>query len=188
MSNATTKPAKSGKRRAEEIGGAMALALVLAWILGETGIDVPEEIVIAIATLIGSAASIISDYLPERDRGQGGPPSGGATAMLALVALLLVGCANVTKPETPAQRLAYADGQFSALVNTAADLREQGILTEAQVREIDPKIQRGNEALDAAWLALNQDLPDEALDYVRIVNRLLPEIRAALKEAQDDGG
>lgn len=101
-----------------------------------------------------------------------------------LLALLLSACASLTAPETPAQRLAYADAQFAALVNTAADLREQGVLTADQAEDIDPIIQRGDEALTLAWAAIGRGQPDTALEYVALVNRLLIELRAELQEAQ----
>ena len=102
-------------------------------------------------------------------------------AIGVLTLVLLAACA--VQPQTPAQRLAVVDAQFSAVVNAAADLRDQGILTPAQIDALDEPIQQGNRALTLAWQVLD-DSPDEALDYVRIVNRLLLEIRAELQEAQ----
>lgn len=180
----TTQTPKTKVQRGRDLGASMAAALIITWLLRQTGVEVPGEIVAALATLIGFAGSFLSDYLPERS--DGGPPSGGKAASIALLAVLLVGCASMTAPETPKQRLAYAESQFAALVHTAADLYEQGILSDEQARAITPDIRRANDALDAAWTAIDAGRPDDALDYLRILNRLLPEIRDTVQEAQSD--
>ena len=110
-----------------------------------------------------------------------------ASSLLGLVLVVaLTGCASMATPETPAQRLAYVDAQFAATVNTAADLRDEGVLGERQAAAIDPLIQDGDQALSLAWRALEMDRPEDALDYLGVVNTILVELRARLQEAEPD--
>lgn len=101
-------------------------------------------------------------------------------AIVTVLVLLLSACASITKPDSPAQSLAYVDGQFTALVDTAADLREQGALSDEQVEAIDPIIRKGDTALDAAWEALDAGDTDSVLGYVRIVNSLATRLSKEL--------
>jgi len=188
---------KSRVRRAGDLGASMSVAIIATWLLEQSGIEVPGEITAAIAALIGFAGSAVSDYLDGRD--SGGPPSGGGSAMVASLALLLVGgCATAPASETPAQRLAHVDAQFAAAVDSAVELRQQGVLSADQVRALEPKIQRGAEALDRAWRLLClapsgaggapadcSARPEDALEAIRIVNKsVLPGLHSALEEAQ----
>ena len=104
--------------------------------------------------------------------------------LVVFLLTLLAGCATLTKPESPAQALAYADAQFAAAVYTAADLRAQGALTESQVQAVDSAIHRGDRALDAAWRMLGTGDPDSVTDYVQIANRALAELARHLNTAQ----
>lgn len=112
----------------------------------------------------------------------------GATVLLAILIVASFGCASLTAPESPAQGLAYADAQFTALVDTAADLREQGVIDEATADKISPLIYQASEALDLAWLALDQGRPETVADYVATVNRLLVELSRYIEEARDVDG
>lgn len=100
--------------------------------------------------------------------------------LAGLIGAVFTGCATVTKPDSPAQSLAYVDGQFTALVDTAADLRQQGQLTDEQVEDIDPIIQKGDTALDAAWEALDAGDTESVLGYVKIVNSLATRLSQEL--------
>lgn len=106
-----------------------------------------------------------------------------AIFLLTILAGLIgtvIGCATVTKPDSPAQSLAYVDGQFTALVDTAADLRQTGSLTDEQVERIDPIIREGDTALDAAWEALDAGDTESVLGYVKIVNSLATRLSKEL--------
>ena len=105
--------------------------------------------------------------------------------LMTLAIGLIVGCASLTAPDSPAQALAYADSQFAALVHTAADLREQGAIDAQSAEEIDALIQRGDGALASAWRALGDDKPDTAMDYVRVVNHLVVDLARHLQEARN---
>lgn len=100
--------------------------------------------------------------------------------LLAGLAATVFGCATVTKPESPAQSLAYVDGQFTALVDTAADLRQAGSLTDEQVDRIDPIIKEGDKTLDAAWEALDAGDTESVLGYVKVVNSLATRLSQEL--------
>lgn len=102
----------------------------------------------------------------------------------SLLAVFLLGAfiaACSILPRTPAQQLAYADASFTALVETATDLRDQGALTDGQVDRLGEYINRGNAVLSDAWAALGQGDDDQALQYARVVNSLLILIRSELE-------
>lgn len=102
----------------------------------------------------------------------------------SLLAVFLLGMALAActiLPKTAAQQLAYADASFTALVETAADLRDQGVLTAGQIDRLDDYINRGNIILGDAWLALRHGDEDRAVEYARVVTSLLVLIRNELE-------
>jgi hypothetical protein len=106
--------------------------------------------------------------------------------ILALLALIVAACATVTAPQTPKQRLAYVDSQFTAVVETAIELRQQGILTDAHVRRLQPTVNQAHQALSLAWAAMGKGNPESALEYVAVINELLFQIRNVLEEARHE--
>lgn len=44
-------------------GGSMPLAIIMVWLLGRVGIDVPAEIGAAIASLVSAAAAFLAGWL-----------------------------------------------------------------------------------------------------------------------------
>lgn len=105
----------------------------------------------------------------------------------SLLAVFLLGMALAActiLPKTAAQQLAYADASFTALVETAADLRDQGALSAGQIERLDDYINRGNVVLSDAWAALGQDNGDQAVQYARVVTGLLVLIRNELESTQ----
>lgn len=102
----------------------------------------------------------------------------------SLLAVFLLGvfiAACSILPKTPAQPLAYADASFTALVETAADLRDQGALTPGQAERLGEYINRGNDVLSHAWASLGQGDDEQALQYARVINSLLILIRSELE-------
>ncbi len=99
--------------------------------------------------------------------------------------MFVAACAHMAQPQTPAQRLAIIDSQFTALVNTASDLREQGTLTDEYVDEVDALIQNGHETLNAGWRAIGREDEDTALSTLRAMQQLTGELQRMLREAQD---
>jgi len=102
--------------------------------------------------------------------------------LVALGYFALTGCASLATPQTAEQRLAYVDTQFTALVESASDLRDSGALDAGDVAELDPLIQQGDQLLDLAWAALEGGNTDTALDAVNRLQRLLPQIRQHLEQ------
>ncbi|MEQ9133312.1 MAG: hypothetical protein RLO11_13095 [Salinisphaeraceae bacterium] len=113
-----------------------------------------------------------------------------APALYALIVLAIVsslpGCASFTSPDSPAQSLAYAESQMTALARTAADLRRQGVIDDEKAEEIGPIILRGSQALDAGWAAIANGKPETALDYVAIVNTLVQRLSQIIREVKHD--
>jgi len=105
--------------------------------------------------------------------------------LAALAYFMLAGCASLATPQTAEQRLAYADTQFSALVESASDLRESGALGPDAVAELDPLIQRGDQLLELAWGALEGGDTSTAMNAVNTLQRLLPQIRQYLEQHND---
>lgn len=106
-------------------------------------------------------------------------------AIPLIMVLLLAACATLQKPETNAQRLAYIDSQFTAIVKESTRLREQGVISDEQAERLTPVINKGNNALDAAWTALAQDKPESALEYVQIANNMLIELSRRMESSNE---
>lgn len=92
---------------------------------------------------------------------------------------LLIGCAGVS-PQTPAQQLAVVDTQFQAIVKTAVELRQQGLITDELYVQIDPLVQQGSAALDVAWTSLGVGDLTKVDNQIRLVNKILWELRDKL--------
>lgn len=64
-------------------GGSMPLAIVVVWLLGQAGVQVPPEIGAAIASLVSAAAAFIAGYFvkhtPPTVAIVTAPPSQGAS-------------------------------------------------------------------------------------------------------------
>lgn len=104
-------------------------------------------------------------------------------ALSALIfAAFLAACSIL--PKTPSQQLAYVDASFTALVETASDLRDQGALSESQIKRLDEHINRGNTVLGDAWAALRMGQDEQAQQYISVVNSLLILIRNELEGRQ----
>ena len=95
------------------------------------------------------------------------------TVFAGLLIAAAAGCASYVAPETNLERVVTADTQFTAAVNAASDLREQGVIDDARYEAMTPAITRGDQALYAAYQALATDTPSNAIGYVRIVNQSL---------------
>lgn len=105
-----------------------------------------------------------------------------------LLLILLAGCAiyGGTQPQTPVQKMAYVDSQFTALVHTASDLRESGMMGDEHVDEVDRLIQSGNSALDAGWVAVRNGDEDATLRTLRVLNQVTLDLQKILTEVQSD--
>lgn len=100
-----------------------------------------------------------------------------------VLAVMLAGCATVA-PQTPAQRLAMIDGQVTALYNTAADLREGGVIDDEQARDLQSLFLQVNTALDAGWAALAVGDLTQTENQIRLLNKVLWELRDRLQKVE----
>lgn len=98
-------------------------------------------------------------------------------------AAILAGCASAPKPETARQSLAYADASFAAVVQTASDLRDRGILTTDQRARLTDLIHQGNSALETAHTALAAGDTATVRGKLAVVNSLLDQVRTMIAEA-----
>lgn len=107
--------------------------------------------------------------------------------VIALVAMLLVGCA--TAPRNPQQSLAVVDAQFTGFVMTATDLVKSGTIHGKDAQHVKQLADQGNKALDTAWQLQGQGKSYKTpLDAVIAVNQALQTIlnnyAAQIKKAQ----
>lgn len=98
------------------------------------------------------------------------------------VLLFLVGCSTLggSNIDTPRKQLALADAQLTAVINTASDLRQAGLIDDATRAKLNVAFQQGNTIMDAAWIALGKGDITEANNKLQMVNTLLWNIRALL--------
>lgn len=102
-----------------------------------------------------------------------------------LVALLLVGCTTAPpQPQNVQQALVVADRNFTAVVATANDLREQGVLTAETQQRLTPLINEGSRKLTLAWQAYRLGDIATAEDQLAAVSEVMRELRATLPEQQ----
>lgn len=108
-------------------------------------------------------------------------------ALLMIVTFALSGCLGLgVAPDTIAQKLVVADREFSAVLNTASDLREAGILDDESMRDLNPLVQKTNKYIDAAWTAYDAGKMEKANNRLIMVNKLLMEVRTILQKQQGD--
>lgn len=100
-----------------------------------------------------------------------------------LIALMLAACASMNTIDTPRKKLAVADAQLTAVINTASDLRQAGVIDDATKVKLDIAFQQGDRTMDLAWIALGKGNITEANNQLQIVNTLLWNIRALLPAA-----
>ena len=102
--------------------------------------------------------------------------------LILCVSLLTVGCAGVlTKAETPAQKIAYVETSYFALVKSIADAVQIGEITQAQgtafyVNGILP----ARAALDIAWDDHRMGSNNTALEQMALASRILRIITSQL--------
>lgn len=170
------------------------ISLLALWLVNfgiELTAEQQAEIVSALLLIVNTCALVIPAVIAGLSRKSGAkanqagnalPPLLLALGFVAMVLALTPGCTIL--PKTPAQQLAYADASFTALVESAADLRDQGALTTGQVDRLSDYINRGNDVLSGAWAALGRGDNDRVAEYAQVVSSLLVLIRNELEAAQ----
>lgn len=113
-----------------------------------------------------------------------------ALITVSLLALVLAGCAQlgVPKPQTPAQTLALLDSQFTALVETAADMRADGEFSQIEQNQLGGIIFRGSAIIDQAWDALIAGKSADADRYMQLAEASLMQLRDLIQAHQDREG
>lgn len=108
--------------------------------------------------------------------------------LLALLVALLGACSTmqnttVTVPNTPQETIYSLRMQFAALVNTAADMRQAGAVTDDMYQRLDSVFQRARSAFGLADTALLQGVSAE--DQIEVIRRLMLEVRQLLGTEPD---
>jgi len=87
-------------------------------------------------------------------------------------------------PQTQQQRLALVDVEVTALINTVADMREQGVFSDSTFGDLAQSLGEASKTLDAAWFAYGMGDYTTTQDKLRILNSMLIKIHAQMQEAQ----
>lgn len=105
---------------------------------------------------------------------------------LLVLCALLGGCAGTLPvvPQTPAQTVLVAETEYTALLQTATDLRAAGVVNDALYAKLDAAFVETNAALDAVGLAMSLGRADDLPDLLAASQRGLATIRALLVEAK----
>lgn len=103
-----------------------------------------------------------------------------------LLLLLLAGCQslNIEQPQTIQEKLYYAQVSLTAATNTVADLRQAGILKEADVPKARQIIDDAYSAIQAGRAAASAGKPTDALSYLQTAQVILIQLRAYLRTMQ----
>ena len=107
------------------------------------------------------------------------------TALLVLCSFVLMGCAALDNPDT-AQKLVIADRSFTGVMTTARRLHHQGVLDDDDILEINPYVQKGNKALDAAWEAYSNGQDVTAEQKIVEITKFAEKIRDLIQEGQQN--
>lgn len=105
-------------------------------------------------------------------------------SLCALLLVVLSGCASMgyVAPQTPAQRLAYVDTQIAVVVNKLADARDQGMLSQSQISDIDNLVKSWATIRELAYTAVNDGRPKDVLDYLNTMESILVQLKAMRNE------
>jgi hypothetical protein len=115
-------------------------------------------------------------------KGSGGFARPGFLVLMALLSLLavsLAACSTVQpKPETPAQTLALAEADYTAIVKAATSARASGLINEEVAAKLTPIFDRANGALALAHEALEAHNSGDFTRWLGVVNRAMVEANA----------
>lgn len=107
---------------------------------------------------------------------------GFLVALSLLAALTLgfaAGCSTLQpKPETPAQVLALAEADFTAIVKSATASRESGLINEEVAAKLTPIFERANGALALAHDALDAHNSGDFNRWLTVIDRAIVEAKA----------
>ena len=107
--------------------------------------------------------------------------------ILFLVPMLvpLGGCVGLdARPETVRQKLAVAESQFTAVVQTAVDLRKAGLIDAKMYVKVDRLIKQGSQALEMAHTAMAAGDVKSAEGQLKLLNSILWQLRTELNKAE----
>jgi hypothetical protein len=104
----------------------------------------------------------------------------------ALLMVLCIGACTsmMPAPQTQQQRLALVDVEVTALVNTVADMREQGVFSDSTFRSLAESLGTASQTLDTAWLAYSMGDYATTESKLKLLNAMLIEVHAQMQEAQ----
>lgn len=101
--------------------------------------------------------------------------------LLILLALALGACADLAKPETTREKLAYAEAGLTSAYVTIGDLKRAGRISAESRDELVAKTDTAGAALDASRVALNMGDLDTAAAKLRLAQDALRLLQATLR-------
>ncbi len=104
--------------------------------------------------------------------------------LLLLFISFSLGCSFFSggaEPDSFAQRLVIADRQFTAVVETAVELKSADVLNDTQAKKINPWIQKGNKILDKTWNLYNTGKVKKAKKTMKSLHSYGNKIKKVLK-------
>ena len=113
-----------------------------------------------------------------------------AFLMLCLftIAGIVAACASAVTPETARERHYAVESQYIATLETAIELRDQGVISEGTEQKLSRLFESANLLLRLSHnFLVEEGNEDQAIAQLEQVNSLLIEIRDILWEESEDG-
>jgi hypothetical protein len=101
--------------------------------------------------------------------------------LVLIFALIVAGCATLEAPKTLQERILYTQYSLVAAVEVAADLRDQGKISQDDANSFAGVVTQADAALKVARGLNLQGKPQDALGYLETANGLLKQLEAYLR-------
>ena len=107
-----------------------------------------------------------------------------------LICFMAVGCASIggkiTVPETPEEKLAYAEATLTGLTLAAVQLNNAQLITLEKAKEIESIISKTELAIRLGRVALNGKDADTALKQLECIQDFLLELNAYVESKRNE--
>ncbi len=97
------------------------------------------------------------------------------------ILVLVSACQSLATPQTLEQRIAYVQGQVGGAYQTVADMTNRGQLEKSKARELIEEIDKADNAVKTARLAVKQGLFKDAESSLKAATDLLIVLEKSLQ-------